>query len=299
MIDINEVAHFVEQKANELSSQKQYNILFRAKSYASFLDSRIDDELLNKEFTPIYIDNASGNYEAIPNLRKSSQSCDISIIFEASKKYQYIKFLSEFSSLFSGETLSVGSITAICNSSLPIFSQVEPMNFTQFNDFMQANFKSAMKVTSHYIIARITLYLTSVENNAYLFSNKVKFKLSFDYENEHYEDDITYYQASNGMSNNPISQQLIGDDYASSINNITNYAKSIACYIKDNAFWLKFIELYNSRKLNEATNVKLIKSYSINNAEIEIEQIILSVNENINIGDLLSFSISFIDKGSI
>ena len=154
--------------------------------------------------------------------------------------------------------------------------------------------------SDYYIVARFSLYITSVANNSFIFSNTISFKLSLDYKGQHYEESLVYFQASNGVSNNPMSQQLVNvDKYAKNFNNITNYAKSIAFYIHDNEFGRTFIELYNNRNLNEAENIMLTKTYEFSNSIVEVEQMILSVNENINIGDLLTYTISFIDKGSI
>ena len=304
MIDIIELTHFIEEEANQFSSDNNYNILFRAKSYASFLDSVNDNILIDKEFSPIYIDNASGSYQAIPNLNQSSQSVDISVFFKVKDKVKFMKYMYDFTSHFAGKTLSIDSTNAICNASAPIFSQVEIANFKQFSDFMQyyfnQNVQIPIKESDYYIIARFSLYVTSVKDNAFIFSNTIKFKLQFNYNDEAYEEDLIYYQASNGMSNNPMSQQLVDiDKFATSFNNITNYAKSIACYVRDNEFWHTFISLYNNRVLNELSEVKLVKMYDFENEIIEVEQIVLSVNENINIGDLLSYTFSFIDKGSI
>ena len=300
MLNINDIAHYIEEKANELSSSKKYNLLFRAKTYASFLDSVVDDEIIDKEFIPIYIDNASGSFQPIPALGEITQSCDISFFFNIEHKIKFMQFLNDFASSFAGASITIANTNCISNASAPIYSQVEQLNFEKFNEFMSYYFqKEVDRHTEFYVIARISMYFTNVAQNNFFFSNGIKFKLAFDYDDEHYEDYLVYYQSSNGLSNNPLSQQLIGDDYAVSINNISNYAKSISCYVKNNEFWKKFIALYNSRAINNIKNVKLVKEYEFLDEELEVEQVLLSINENINIGDLLTYTFSFIDKGSI
>lgn len=304
MLDIIKLTHFIEEEANQFSSDNAYNILFRAKSYASFLDSINDNILDDEDFTPIYIDNANGSYQAIPNLYESSQSVDISVFFKVKDKVKYMQFLYDFTSHFAGKTLTIVDTTAICNASAPIFSQVEVANFKQFSDFMNYYYKQSVQIpireSDYYVIARFSLYVTSVANNSFIFSNSIKFRLEFTYNETEYSEDLVFYQASNGVSISPMSQQLVDKDkFATNFENITNYAKSIACYVKNNEFWRTFITLYNNRLLSDLENIKLVKIYDFENEIIEQEQIVLSVNENINIGDLLTYTFSFVDKGVI
>ena len=96
-----------------------------------------------------------------------------------------------------------------------------------------------------------------------------------------------------------MTQQLSGvDPYAKNEANITNFSKSIVVFPKDDEFWKLFLLCYNLQYLQEINNIKLIKQYKIGNSlfETEYNQLALSINENIELGSPLSFTIAFGDK---
>lgn len=113
-----------------------------------------------------------------------------------------------------------------------------------------------------------------------------------------YSENLVWTSSGTGVSNSPMSQQLIDvDDYAKNTINITNYNKSIIAYIRSNNFWDTLLEYYNEQKLNELIYVKLSKTYSIGEAtkSYTYNQLVLSLNENVALGEPLSFTITFGD----
>ena len=111
---------------------------------------------------------------------------------------------------------------------------------------------------------------------------------------------IVWDSAGTGASISPISEQLVGEDrYARNTPNITNFNKSIVVYpkIETNNLWNMFIRYYNYQRLNELSDIKLVKTYTINGQIMNFvyNQIILSYNENIALGEPLSFTLTFGD----
>lgn len=113
-----------------------------------------------------------------------------------------------------------------------------------------------------------------------------------------YNEDLVWDSSGTGASVSPISEQLVGvDKYVKNTSNITNFNKSIVAYVKDTDFWKHILRDYNIQDLDKITDLKLTKTYKIGSTEIKYEfsQLILSVNENIALGEPLSFTITFGD----
>lgn len=107
---------------------------------------------------------------------------------------------------------------------------------------------------------------------------------------------LIFANSGTGASISPVSQQLIQvDTYAKNIENIKNCNKSIVIYPQDNAFWDYFIFVYSSQKFNKMTNLNLKKIYS-NGMVFILKQILLNINENIQLGDPLSFTLTYGDS---
>ena len=143
-----------------------------------------------------------------------------------------------------------------------------------------------------------SLYLT-YSDAAFIYGNDVEFELEFKVGNTTYSESLVWTSSGTGGENSPISQQLVDtDSYAKNVINVTNYNKSIVAYVKNSSMWLKLLEKYNNSAMNDLTNLKLVKKYKIgpNTYTYTYNQVLLSLNENISLGDLLSFTITFGDK---
>ena len=146
-------------------------------------------------------------------------------------------------------------------------------------------------------------YSYNSETETFIEKTTYKF-LYFDYgygstANTTLTEQLVWDSSGTGASISPISEQLIGvDKYARNTPNITNFNKSIVVYVKNNQFWRTFLYCYNSQKLDLITNVKLVKTYNFGDDIQAIEtynQILLSYNENVELGSPLSFTLTFGD----
>lgn len=113
-----------------------------------------------------------------------------------------------------------------------------------------------------------------------------------------YSEQLVWDSSGTGASISPISQQLIGKDkFVKNIANITNFNKSIVAYPKNTSLWNALLYCYNNQILDEIKNIKFTKTYTIGGVEktYEFNQIVLSLNENVELGSPLSFTIAFGD----
>ena len=116
---------------------------------------------------------------------------------------------------------------------------------------------------------------------------------------------LVWDSSGTGASISPVSQQIIGKDkFVRNITNITNFNKSIVVYVNNNHnssvsrwFWERLLKYYNLQMLDQIQNLTLTKIYTIGQTELKFEykQIMLSLNENVELGSPLSFTIAFGD----
>ena len=109
---------------------------------------------------------------------------------------------------------------------------------------------------------------------------------------------LVWDSSGTGASISPISEQLIGiDKFVRNTANIINFNKSIVVYPKDNYFWQMFLKIYNEQDFSFLLSVELTKIYTFGENEITytFNQLALSLNENVALGEALSFTIAFGD----
>lgn len=113
-----------------------------------------------------------------------------------------------------------------------------------------------------------------------------------------YEDEeLVWSTTNNSAAISPIAQQLVNDSskYAKNINNITSYGISLRIYMRNTTALKKLHSLYHANKLAEIKNLTLIKTYTFgDNTTLSswAEDIILSFNENVELGSPITFVIA-------
>ena len=109
-----------------------------------------------------------------------------------------------------------------------------------------------------------------------------------------------FVSASSSQNNSPIGQQLIDqDDFVKNVINTKTYSHSLMVYVRNNPFWTMFVMLYNRYYETLLENMTIVKTYNLNNQSFTYEQKIISIDENIALGDLLSYTFSFADAAIV
>lgn len=130
----------------------------------------------------------------------------------------------------------------------------------------------------------------------------IDYVVDYSFENEErFEENLVWVNSGTGGSITPISQQKIGkDNYVKNIANLTQFNKSVTIFPKlltEGEFWDRFINLYNIQRLDIIKEIRFVKTYntSLGAKKFLIPQIILSINENVELGQPLSFTFTFGD----
>lgn len=113
----------------------------------------------------------------------------------------------------------------------------------------------------------------------------------------YFSEELVFVNAGTGLNANPVAQQKIQvDSFAKNVINTTNYNKTMLIYPNlDTNFWKNFLAFYNIQDMSKINNLTLIKEYS-NGMKFYYSQVILSVNENMQLGEPLSLTLTYGDK---
>lgn len=110
------------------------------------------------------------------------------------------------------------------------------------------------------------------------------------------KENVVRAEAGTGAQISPIAEQRIGtDNFAKNVANITNYNKSMVVYPNlDQKLWEVLLAFYNIQDLSFIDGCNLIKKYP-NGYEYMYSQIILGYNENSELGNAVTFTLTFGD----
>ena len=351
------------------------NYFFKVETEGFHLDHNYD-MAEGKNFIPVFLSSAGGNFDAVRKIKRTVQTLPITFYFPVRLKDDFFQLNDYLADVFIAQLINFGphSGVGLCNISVPQFGEIQNIDLKQFAQWVETNYKKPIEVMEPYLSMTITLYVTT-QNSGFLLGNNVDYSLSFsvtykragtlgindhgqvrlaisqnfdkfingvtyyrwgtfyvpslypsvgdkayvinddgemvdsgytvqsvngvDTETINFSQDLIWTSSGTGANNSPISQQLIDtDDYAKNVVNITNYSKSLMAYIDYNRFWNEVLERYNNQEIYRLENLKLTKKYTIgtNVKTYEFDQIVLSLNENVALGDLISFTITFGDQ---
>lgn len=304
MILLTEVAKKLQNIFNGIDSEtssytRPVDFDFHVQNEGYHLDN-VYDPNTKKNFIPVFIESLGGQYDAVPNLNRCTNSIAVTIYYPVRFRDSFYAMNEFLVKCFVAKMLNYGTTTGKClsNISIATFGEIENKDFGSFKDWINTTWKKPIEVMEAYMSMTFTLYLTC-SDAAFIYGNDVTFNLEFKVGATTYSEDLVWTSAGTGGENSPISQQLVDvDSYAKNVINITNYNKSIVAYVKNSSMWLKLLEKYNNSAMNDLTDLKLVKKYKIgtNTYTYTYNQVLLSLNENVSLGDLLSFTITFGDK---
>ena len=304
MILLTEIAKKLQDILNGTDSEtssytRPVDFDFHVQNEGYHLDN-VYDLNTKKNFIPVFIESLGGQYDAVPNLDRCTNSIAVTFYYPVRFRKDFYAMNDFLVKCFVAKLLNYGELTGKClsNISIATFGEIETKDFGSLKDWVNSVWKKPIEVMEAYMSMSFTLSLTHCGPD-FIYGNEVEYELSFKVGNTTYTEPLVWTNSGTGGENSPISQQLVDtDSYAKNVINITNYNKSIVAYVKNSQMWLKLLEKYNNNQMNALTNLVLTKKYKIGSTTYTytFNQIILSLNESIPIGDLLSFTITFGDK---
>lgn len=277
-------------------------------SYAQYLDSIVDVKT-NKNMIPVYITEPTGTIEPVPDLGEINMAYTIMLYFPISLKETFFKMMNYFIDVFAGRFIDFegNSGKALCNISVPTFAEIGTQEFTQFADYLTNHYKLPMNRSEMWGAYQFTLDLHQLKNlgleGGFILGNQISYVLGMTLEDQSiYTDDVVLTSSARSYVSDPLSQQLMGDLETKAINKNSSYGDSIQVYIKDNEFGRKFIELFETGKLQNVI-FTLMKRYTFHDKdgnagrkEYARNLVLTNCVQSNEFGSAMTFTLTFAKK---
>ena len=301
MIVLTDVAAKLQEILNSAECPTDFSFVVKSQGY--HLDS-IADEKKGTNLIPVFLTMVGGEYNPVPNLHEANFTYGIDIWFPIRFKETFYAINEYLEEVFVGKQLKIGGKVALCNIGVAEYGEITNIHLDQFEEWVNETYegnvlllKKQYDISEEYMNMHFNLFATTL-GDGFIFGNGVKYKLSFKLGETTYTENLVWDSSGTGASVSPVSEQLVGvDKFVRNIGNITNFNKSISAYVRNNEFWSIFLQYYNEQRLNELEDVKLTKTYTFGETtkEYEFNQITLSYNENVALGEPVSFTLAFGD----
>ncbi len=310
MVDIQDLQAKLNKMLNGLDNPNNIKISdyisdfeFKVLSYAEYLDA-IYDKKTNKNAIPVYISEPSGTIEPVPTLGEINMEYNITLYFPIRLKDTFFKLMNYFIDVFAGRFIDFegNSNVALCNITVPSFSEIGEQEFVQFQDYLTNHYKIPTMRTEMWGAYNFTLYLHQLKDlgkeNGFILGNQITYKLAYTYSSTTYEENVVLTSSARNYVSDPMSQQLMGDLETLAINKNSSFSDSIQVYAKNNTFWNTFRDLYEEGKLQNIV-FTLTKTYEYDNKSFVRNLILTSCPQAIEYGSAITYTFAFAKKAVI
>lgn len=256
---------------------------------------RIYDMQSGKNFIPVFIGSAGGEFNAIPDLGQYSLSIQCQVYFPVRFKDDfYIYFTNFIKNVFVGKMLTYGDEKALHNISVPQYGEIESFAVKEFQNFIINTYKMPVEVSEQWMTMTFVIYLSAL-NKGFAFGNEATASIIYissegKIENLPYPVYIT--QTSNANVETQ-SEQILGEKQAKSLGVISGYAFSIDLYIQNNGFFKSLLNDYYAGKIQN-NHISLLNN--LIGVWYVIDCIISTATVNITKGQPLTISIQLVRK---
>lgn len=309
MIDIQDLQLKLSNMLNGKEQPNAINISdyvsgfeFKVLTYASYLDNISNFNTL-KNFLPVYISDPQGTVEPIPYLQETNSQYTITIFFPLKYKEELNKLNEYFVDSFAGRMLNFSkSGNALCSLNLPTFGEVQDLEFKQFKDWIGEYYQMNVLQTDKWCSYSFVLYFHQLkglgEKGGFILGNQFEYTLSFKYGNQTYIEKVDLASAARNYTADPMSEQILDDLETLSLNKNSIYADSVCVYVKNSDFWNTFNDLYELGKLQNII-FTLTKTYLYNGKSYERALILTSCPQNIALGVVMTYTLTYFKKASV
>ncbi len=271
-------------------------------SYAQYLDN-IYNTKTGKNMIPVYISEPSGTVEPIPDLGEINMEYNITLYFPIRLKETFFKMMSYFIDVFAGRMINFeNSGNALCNITVPSFSEIEEKEFVQFQDYLANHYKLPMQRSEMWGAYTFTLFLHQLKNlgesGGFVLGNQISYSLSFTYDNVEYNENVVLASSARSYVSDPLSQQILGQSETVAINKNSSYGDSIQVYAKNSTFWNKFRELFEYGYL-QGIIFTLKKTYTYDNVSFSRNLILTNCPQAVDYGEAITYTFSFAKRADL
>lgn len=258
----------------------------------------IHDNKNQKNFIPVFASQSGGEYDPVPNLSKAMFNVPIVLYFPVRFKNDFYSLNDFLSQALVGVIGNWGSQSGRCLSTISVaqFGELQEVDLQQFSQWVNENYKREINITQPYMTMSFTLSLMTARQDI-AYGNDFTYTMTYRSleTGNNITSDLIWTMCGSQTSISPISQQLIGDNYAKNVCNITNRSFSLTIVPTSDDFWVEFIQqgIYNGQLA--VLKPTIVRTFSSFGATISNSFIITNVSENITLGEPYSLTITFGD----
>lgn len=264
MINLEEIARKLDKMLNGIDSEipagltspvtdEYFFMVFSEGLYLSRIADMRNGE--RKNFIPVVIGAYGGENNPVEGLGEQDRNALIQVLFPVRFKEQMYELENYIAQCFVGRLLTFGSQKCVCNVSPAQYGELQDFSFSEFNNWVETNYKMPLDKTETYMSMTMNLYLSTAKNvgseggfiygNSYTTSLKIYTDDTF--ATSYTEDNPVFIQTNPTAGLAPASQQILGDSYSRGMPQSTAYTRQITLYMKQSAFYAVLIEAYLNR----------------------------------------------------
>ena len=203
---------------------------------------KVADTNSHKNFIPVFVSTMGGQFNPVEGLYQANYTIPVAIYFPVRFKDDFFILQDFLANAFVGRNLNYGTLSgkAISNISVSQFGEIQGLDFKEFSQWVESNYKRPIEVREMWMSMSFTLYLSNA-GSGFVFGNDVVSTLSFTKDNETYTDSPAFNQANIQSQSQSVSQQRVGATESESIPFGTTYGSGFSVYVKDNDFYRELI----------------------------------------------------------
>lgn len=152
-----------------------------------------------RNFIPVFISSLGGQYDAVPNLKRATNTFKVDIYFPVRFKDQFFALNEYLVNCFVATKLDYGSISGRCLSNISVaqYGEITDLDLRQFAEWTNNLWKMPQDIMEPYMSMTFTLYLTYAENE-FIYGNDVSYSMSFEYQGITYYEDLIWTNSGTG-----------------------------------------------------------------------------------------------------
>lgn len=244
---LNKLFNGIEVEGNTISPINEH-YFFNVASQGYEL-KHIYDMKSGKNFIPVFISSMGGEINPIPNLKEVDLNIEVLVYFPVRFKNDfYITFTDFLLETFVGKIISFSGEEALCNISVPQYSEIDTFAVKQFQNFVENIYKRPIEINEQWMSMSFNLYLSTYnklnQEGGIVLGNSANISLSFvDDEGEiRIDNNPIFVDTSFSSSSSVGAEQILGQQETKGFPQTTSYASGVAIYVKKDDFYRKLLQ---------------------------------------------------------
>lgn len=201
-------------------------------------DSTIENK---KNRIPVFVGQLGGEFNAVEGLEEADYSINILVYFPLRFKTQFHTLEEYLVRCLVGRMMTWGNQKARTNISPAQYGEIEEIDTKQLELWVESVYRQKVETSEKWCSMTFTLYLSTAkglgEADGYIMGDQFRTELTY----KGITASPEFANASDRMSCEPDSQQILGESHVKSSAGTSQYSFTISFYAKDDAFCRKVI----------------------------------------------------------